>query len=50
MPFNPDKHASLPYIDIPYRRMLDKLVKKHKRAVKSELEHIIEQAAKGTDK
>jgi len=44
VPFNPALHASVGYIDKPYKDMLDSLQKYHKRTMKNELEVIIGKA------
>lgn len=45
MPYNPTQHASLPYVDKPYKTLLDKLCVAHKRGLKDEMEYLIEVAA-----
>lgn len=46
MGFNSELHAALSYIDKPYKDILTRIRKEHKRTEKAMLEHIIAQAAK----
>lgn len=44
MPFNTELHANLGYVSKPYKELLEKLRKRHKRTIKDELEYLIKQA------
>jgi hypothetical protein len=43
--YNPDKHSTLPYVDKPYKVLLDKLADKNGRNKKRQVEIAIETVA-----